>query len=103
MAEEKKRLSAVERAEKALAAAKAKAEEKDKLKRKAALVELARRRQAFINADTKVAAATEAALAIGVSEEDIAGLDHEAVLAEAEAKPKQPRKPAAKKDETKES
>ena len=65
MAEEKKRLTAVERAELALAEAKAKAEEKNKLKRKAALVELARRRQAMLNADTKVASATEAGLCEG--------------------------------------
>lgn len=103
MAEEKKRLSAVERAELALAEAKAKAEEKDKAKQKAALVELARRRQAVLNADTKVAAAITAARSAGVSEEDIEKLDVAATLAEAKPKPKPARKPAAKKDETEES
>ena len=109
MAEEKKRLTAVERAELALAEAKAKAEEKNKLKRKAALVELARRRQAMLNADTKVASATEAAIQAGASEEDIENLDVAATLAEAEAESKAKPKPAAKakatakKDESKES
>ena len=107
MAEEKKRLTAVERAELALAEAKAKAEEKNKLKRKAALVELARRRLAVLNADTKVASATEAAIQAGASEEDIENLDVAATLAEAEAeskaKPKPAAKAAAKKDEPKES
>lgn len=109
MAEEKKRLTAVERAELALAEAKAKAEEKNKLKRKAALVELARRRQALMNADTKVVSATEAAIQAGASEEDIDDLDVAATLAEAEAESKAKPKPAtkakatAKKDESKES
>ena len=105
MAEEKKRLTAVERAELALAEAKAKAEEKNKLKRKAALVELARRRQVLINADTKVVSATEAAIQAGVSEEDIDNLDVAATLAEAESKPKPATKTkaAAKKDKSEES
>lgn len=107
MAEEKKRLTAVERAELALAEAKAKAEEKNKLKRKAALVELARRRLAMLNADTKVASATEAAIQAGASEEDIENLDVAATLAEAESKakpkPAEKAKAAAKKDESKES
>lgn len=107
MAEEKKRLTAVERAELALAEAKAKAEEKNKLKRKAALVELARRRQAMQNAGVKVTGATEAAIQAGASEEDIENLDVAATLAEAEAeskaKPKPAAKAAAKKDESKES
>ena len=109
MAEEKKRLTAVERAELALAEAKAKAEEKNKLKRKAALVELARRRQAMQNAGVKVTGATEAAIQAGASEEDIENLDVAATLAEAEAESKAKPKPAAKtkatakKDETKES
>ena len=109
MAEEKKRLTAVERAELALAEAKAKAEEKNKLKRKAALVELARRRQAMQNAVVKVTGATEAAIQAGASEEDIENLDVAATLAEAEAESKAKPKPAAKtkaaakKDESKES
>ena len=109
MAEEKKRLTAVERAELALAEAKAKAEEKNKLKRKAALVELARRRQAMQNAGVKVTGATEAAIQAGASEEDIENLDVDATLAEAEAESKAKPKPAAKakatakKDESKES
>ena len=109
MAEEKKRLTAVERAELALAEAKAKAEEKNKLKRKAALVELARRRQAMQNAGVKVTGATEAAIQAGASEEDIENLDVAATLAEAEAESKAKPKPAAKteaaakKDESKES
>ena len=103
MAEEKKRLTAVERAELALAEAKAKAEEKNKLKRKAALVELARRRQAVIDASTKELAATEAAESLGVSETELDNLDVDKILAEVEAKPKQTRKAAAKKDESKES
>lgn len=105
MAEEKKRLTAVERAELALAEAKAKAEEKNKLKRKAALVELARRRQAMQNAGVKVTNATEAAIQAGASEEDIENLDVAATLAEVESKPKPPAKTkaAAKKDESKES
>lgn len=103
MAEEKKRLSAVERAEQQLAAAKAKAEEKDKAKRKAALVELARRRKAVINASAKELAAAEAAESLGVSETELDNLDVDKVLAEEEAKPKQTRQPAAKKDESKES
>ena len=107
MAEEKKRLTAVERAELALAEAKAKAEEKNKLKRKAALVELARRRQAMQNAGVKVTGATEAAIQAGASEEDIENLDVAATLAEAEAeskaKPAAKAKAAAKKDESKES
>ena len=109
MAEEKKRLTAVERAELALAEAKAKAEEKNKLKRKAALVELARRRQAMQNAGVKVTGATEAAIQAGASEEDIENLDVSATLAEAEAESKAKPKPAAKtkaaakKDEPKES
>ena len=107
MAEEKKRLTAVERAELALAEAKAKAEEKNKLKRKAALVELARRRQAMLNADTKVASATEAAIQAGAREEDIENLDVAATLAEAESKakpkPAAKAKATAKKDESKES
>lgn len=107
MAEGKKRLTAVERAELALAEAKAKAEEKNKLKRKAALVELARRQQAVLNADTKVAAAITAARSAGVGEEDIEHLDVAATLAEAEAeskaKPAAKAKAAAKKDESKES
>lgn len=107
MAEEKKRLTAVERAELALAEAKAKAEEKNKLKRKAALVELARRRQAMQNAGVKVTGATEAAIQAGASEEDIENLDVAATLAEAEAeskaKPAAKAKATAKKDESKES
>ena len=109
MAEEKKRLTAVERAELALAEAKAKAEEKNKLKRKAALVELARRRQAMQNAGVKVTDATEAAIQAGASEEDIENLDVAATLAEAEAESKAKPKPAAKakatakKGESKES
>ena len=109
MAEEKKRLTAVERAELALAEAKAKAEEKNKLKRKAALVELARRRQAMQNAGVKVTGATEAAIQAGASEEDIENLDVATTLAEAEAESKAKPKPAAKtkaaakKDESKES
>lgn len=109
MAEEKKRLTAVERAELALAEAKAKAEEKNKLKRKAALVELARRRQAMQNAGVKVTGAAEAAIQAGASEEDIENLDVAATLAEAEAeskakpKPAEKAKAAAKKDESKES
>ena len=111
MAEEKKRLTAVERAELALAEAKAKAEEKNKLKRKAALVELARRRQAMQNAGVKVTDATEAAIQAGASEEDIENLDVAATLAEAEAeaeskakpKPAAKAKATAKKDESKES
>lgn len=109
MAEEKKRLTAVERAELALAEAKAKAEEKNKLKRKAALVELARRRQAMQNAGVKVTGATEAAIQAGASEEDIENLDVAATLAKAEAESKAKPKPAAKtkaaakKDESKES
>ena len=107
MAEEKKRLTAVERAELALAEAKAKAEEKNKLKRKAALVELARRRQAMQNAGVKVTGATEAAIQAGASEEDIENLDVAATLAEAEAeskaKPAAKTKATAKKDESKES
>ena len=105
MAEEKKRLTAVERAELALAEAKAKAEEKNKAKRKAALVELARRRQAMQNAGVKVTGATEAAIQAGASEEDIENLDVAATLAEVEAKPKPAAKAkaAAKKDESKES
>lgn len=107
MAEEKKRLTAVERAELALAEAKAKAEEKNKLKRKAALVELARRRQAMQNAGVKVTGATEAAIQAGASEEDIENLDVAATLAEAESKakpkPAEKAKAAAKKDESKES
>lgn len=109
MAEEKKRLTAVERAELALAEAKAKAEEKNKLKRKAALVELARRRQAMQNAGVKVTGATEAAIQAGASEEDIENLDVATTLAEAEAESKAKAKPAAKtkaaakKDESKES
>lgn len=105
MAEEKKRLTAVERAELALAEAKAKAEEKNKLKRKAALVELARRRQAMQNAGVKVTGATEAAIQAGASEEDIENLDVAATLAEAEskAKPAAKTKAAAKKDESKKS
>ena len=109
MAEEKKRLTAVERAELALAEAKAKAEEKNKLKRKAALVELARRRQAMQNAGVKVTGATEAAIQAGASEEDIENLDVAATLAEAEAESKAKPKPAAKtkaaaeKDGSKES
>ena len=107
MAEEKKRLTAVERAELALAEAKAKAEEKNKLKRKAALVELARRRQAMQNAGVKVTGATEAAIQAGASEEDIENLDVAATLAEAESKakpkPAAKAKAAAKKDESKES
>ena len=109
MAEEKKRLTAVERAELALAEAKAKAEEKNKLKRKAALVELARRRQAMQNAGVKVTGATEAAIQAGASEEDIENLDVAATLAEAEAESKAKAKPeakakaAAKKGETEES
>ena len=107
MAEEKKRLTAVERAELALAEAKAKAEEKNKLKRKAALVELARRRQAMQNAGVKVTGATEAAIQAGASEEDIENLDVDATLAEAESKakpkPAAKTKATAKKDESKES
>ena len=109
MAEEKKRLTAVERAELALAEAKAKAEEKNNLKRKAALVELARRRQAMQNAGVKVTGATEAAIQAGASEADIENLDVAATLAEAEAESKAKAKPAAKakaaakKDESKES
>ena len=107
MAEEKKRLTAVERAELALAEAKAKAEEKNKLKRKAALVELARRRQAMQNAGVKVTGATEAAIQAGASEEDIENLDVAATLAEAESKakpkPAAKAKATAKKDESKES
>ena len=78
MAEEKKRLTAVERAELALAEAKAKAEEKNKLKRKAALVELARRRQAMQNAGVKVTARgdlTVAAIVIKPEVVDITRLD----------------------------
>ena len=107
MAEEKKRLTAVERAELALAEAKAKAEEKNKLKRKAALVELARRRQAMQTAGIKVTNATEAAIQAGASEEDIENLDVAATLAEAESKakpkPAAKAKATAKKDESKES
>ena len=102
MAEQKKpRLSAVERAKLQLAEAEAKAAEKEKAKRQAALTELARRRRALNATAAKVEEATAAATAAGVPVEEIENLNVDAVLAA--AKPKQTRKPASKKDETKES